>query len=68
MGSSCGCSMMNNTAVFDAMLVDVFTGVPDWTRQTGRARAIHRDGYVINPLSLRYCPHEWNEQARLCRS
>lgn len=35
MGSSCGCSMMNNTAVFDAMLVDVFTGVPDWTRQTG---------------------------------
>ena len=49
--------MMNDTAVFDAMSVDVFTGETDWTRQTGIPEAIH--GYVIDPLSLRYCPHEW---------
>jgi hypothetical protein len=54
-----GCLMQNDTAVFDAMKVDVFTGESEWTRLAGVREAIERDGYVVDPSSLRYCPHEW---------
>jgi hypothetical protein len=51
--------MANDNAVFDAMLVDVLSGESVWTGLTGTREAIRRDGYCIDPISLRFCPHEW---------
>jgi hypothetical protein len=49
----------NDTEVFDAMRVDVMTGETEWTKRTGTRDAIHRDGFVIDPISQKYCPREW---------
>jgi len=51
--------MTNDTAVFDAMRFDVSAGENVWTGLTGTREAIRRDGYCIDPLSLKFCPHEW---------
>jgi hypothetical protein len=51
--------MTNDTEIFDAMRVDVFTGQTGWTKRAGTRDAIHRDGFVLDPLSQRGCPHEW---------
>ena len=51
--------MTNDTAVFDAMLFDVSTGENVWTGLTGTREAIRRDGYSIDPISLKFCPHAW---------
>jgi hypothetical protein len=51
--------MKNDTAVFDAMRFDVSAGENVWTGLTGTREAIRRDGYSVDPISLRFCPHEW---------
>jgi hypothetical protein len=51
--------MTNDTAVFDAMHFDVSSGESVWTCLTGTREAIRRDGYSIDPLTLKFCPHEW---------
>jgi hypothetical protein len=51
--------MTNDTAVFDAMCFSVSAGENVWTGLTGTREAIRRDGYCIDPISLRFCPHEW---------
>ena len=51
--------MTNDTAVFDAMFFDVAKGENVWTGLTGTREAIRRDGYCTDPLSLKFCPHQW---------
>jgi hypothetical protein len=51
--------MTNATAVFDAMRFDISAGENVWTGLTGTREAIRRDGYYVDPLSLKFCPHEW---------
>jgi hypothetical protein len=51
--------MTNDTEVFDAMRVDVMTGHSEWTRKVGTRAAIRRDGFLIDPLTQGYCPHQW---------
>jgi hypothetical protein len=51
--------MIYDTEIFDAMRVDVSTGQTEWTTRAGTRDAIHRDGFVLDPLSQRGCPHEW---------
>jgi hypothetical protein len=51
--------MTNATAVFDAMRFDKSAGENVWTGLTGTREAIRRDGYDVDPLSLKFCPHEW---------
>jgi hypothetical protein len=51
--------MTNDTAVFDAMHFDASAGESIWTGLTGTREAIRRDGYCIDPLFLKFCPHEW---------
>ena len=51
--------MANDAAVFDAMRFDVSAGDNVWTGLTGTREAIRRDGYCIEPLFLKFCPHEW---------
>jgi hypothetical protein len=51
--------MTNDTGVFDAMRFDVSSGENIWTGLTGTREAIRRDGYCIDPISLRFCPHDW---------
>jgi hypothetical protein len=51
--------MTNDTAVFDAMRFEVSSGANVWTGLTGTREALRRDGYSIDPISLRFCPHEW---------
>ena len=41
------------------MLFDVSTGENVWTGLTGTREAIRRDGYSIDPISLKFCPHAW---------
>jgi hypothetical protein len=51
--------MPNDTAVFDAMRFDFSTGDNVWTGLTGTREAIRRDGYNVDTIALRFCPHEW---------
>jgi hypothetical protein len=51
--------MTNDTAVFDAMWFDGSAGESVWTGLTGTREAIRRDGYSIDPISLKFCPHAW---------
>jgi hypothetical protein len=51
--------MTNDTAVFDAMRFDVSAGENIWTGLTGTREAIRRDGYNVDIIALRFCPHEW---------
>jgi hypothetical protein len=50
---------MNDTAVYYAMRFDIRAGGHVWTGRTGTREAISRDGFSIDGISLRHCPHEW---------
>jgi len=50
--------MANDTAVFDAVRLNIRTGGEVWTGRVGTPEAIRRDGLLIGG-ELRYCPHEW---------
>jgi hypothetical protein len=50
--------MANDTAVFDAVRLNIRTGSEVWTGRVGTPEAIRRDGLLIGG-ELRYCPHEW---------
>src|ERR1700757_5280270 len=50
--------MTNDTAVFDAVRLNIRTGSEVWTGRRGTPEAIRRDGLLIGG-ELRYCPHEW---------
>jgi hypothetical protein len=50
--------MTNDTAVFDAVRLNIRTGSEVWTGKVGTPEAIRRDGLLIGG-ELRYCPHEW---------
>lgn len=50
--------MTNDRAVFDAMRFDIRAWEDIWTGRTGTQEAINRDGYRIDPRSLKYCPHD----------
>ena len=54
--------MRNDTAVYDAFLVDPTDGSKKWIGRMGTRRAIMRDGFAIDPPSLAYCPHEWLDE------
>ena len=49
--------MTNDTAVFDAVRLNIRTGSEVWTGRIGTPEAIRRDGLLIGG-ELRYCPHE----------
>ncbi|OAF13677.1 hypothetical protein AYJ54_43520 [Bradyrhizobium centrolobii] len=51
--------MTNDTAVYDAVRLNVDTGQREWIDRMGRRDAIARDGLEIDLASLAYCPHEW---------
>ncbi len=51
--------MRNDTPVFDAMHIGASLEESFWTGLTGTREAIRRDGYCIEPLALKFCPHEW---------
>jgi hypothetical protein len=51
--------MTNDTAVFDAMRFDIRAGEDIWTGRAGTRETINRDGYRVDPMSLKYCPREW---------
>ncbi|MDH6263566.1 hypothetical protein [Bradyrhizobium sp. BR13661] len=53
--------MTNDTAVFNAVRLDPITGEKEWIGRMGTRTAIARDGLVVDPTSLGYCPHEWLE-------
>ncbi|MCP3368458.1 hypothetical protein [Bradyrhizobium cajani] len=52
-------AVINDTAVFDALRLDVGSGDRVATGLIGTREAIVRDGLFIDPLSIGYCPHEW---------
>lgn len=54
--------MTNDTAVYDAFDVDPIDGNERWLGRMGTRRAIMRDGLIVDPASLAYCPHEWLDE------
>jgi len=48
----------NDRAVFYAMRFDIRAGENVWTGRTGTREAILRDGSLIAPSPLGYCPHQ----------
>ncbi|MGX1321608.1 hypothetical protein AB7M17_005061 [Bradyrhizobium sp. USDA 377] len=50
--------MTNDTAVFDALRFDPQEGEIA-TGRIGTREAILRDGLLIDPSTLAYCPHQW---------
>lgn len=51
--------MTSDTIVFDALRLDPGIGERVATGLIGTREAITRDGFLIDPSSLGYCPHEW---------
>ncbi|TWA99128.1 hypothetical protein [Bradyrhizobium stylosanthis] len=51
--------MTNDTAVFDALCFDPKEGEKIATGRIGTREAIMRDGLLVDPGSLAYCPHQW---------
>lgn len=51
--------MINDTAVFDAMRHDPNSEDNECAGRMGTREAIMRDGLVLDPASLAYCPREW---------
>jgi len=51
--------MTNDIAVYDAMRLSRNSGKSVWTGRMGTRAAITRDGLVVDPGSLAYCPHQW---------
>ncbi len=50
--------MLNVIEVFDVVRVDPTTGQAVWTRLTGTRTALDRDGFMIDPKAMAYCPRE----------
>jgi hypothetical protein len=61
-------SMTNDTEVFYAKRFDPQSGTYVWADRTGTREAIHRDGFVIDPMSQAFCPYEWLDGRGLRRS
>jgi hypothetical protein len=51
--------MLNYIEVFDVMEVDPTTGSSVWTGIAGTRTALKRDGHIIDPKAMAYCPLEW---------
>jgi hypothetical protein len=54
--------MLNVIEVFDAMHVDPATGHSVWTGLTGTRTALKRDGHLLEPKAMAYCPVEWIDE------
>jgi hypothetical protein len=50
---------LQRQSLFYANRFDIRAGESVWTGRTGTREAVHRDGFLIAPSSLRYCPHQW---------
>lgn len=51
--------MTNDIAVFDALRFDPHEGEKIATGKIGTREAILRDGLLVDPSTLAYCPHQW---------
>jgi hypothetical protein len=49
----------NDTEVFYAVRVEPRTGERIPANHTGTRQAIQRDGFVVDPASQAFCPHQW---------
>ena len=54
--------MLNFIEVFDVMQVEPSTGTSVWTGVTGTRTALRRDGHIIDPKAMAYCPIEWLDE------
>ena len=54
--------MLNVIKVFDVMQVDPATESSVWTGLTGTRMALKRDGHMIDPKAIAYCPIEWLDE------
>ena len=54
--------MLNFIEVFNVMDVEPSTGASVWTGLTGTRTALKRDGHVIDPKGMAYCPIEWLDE------
>lgn len=54
--------MFNVIEVFDAMQMDSATGRAVWIGLTGTRAALKRDGHMIDPKAVAYCPIEWIDE------
>lgn len=54
--------MLNFTEVFDALRVDPTTGHAVRTGLTGTRTALERDGFMIDPKAMSYCPSDWLDE------
>jgi hypothetical protein len=53
----------NDTAVYDALRLDLASGGKEWAGLMGTRDAIRRDSLEIDAASLAFCPHEWINSA-----
>jgi hypothetical protein len=51
--------MLNYIEVFDVINLDPATGRSVWTGLTGTRTALERDGHIVDPNAMAYCPLEW---------
>jgi hypothetical protein len=54
--------MTNDAEVFYAKRFDPQSGTYVRADRTGTREAIHRDGFVIDPMSQAFCPPEWLDE------
>ncbi|QPF88903.1 hypothetical protein [Bradyrhizobium commune] len=53
--------MLDMVEVFDVLQADQ-SGKAVWTGLTGTRTALLRDGYVVDPTAMAYCPREWVDE------
>ncbi len=54
--------MLNFIEVFDVMHLEPATGASVWTGLTGTRTALERDGHLIEPKAMAYCPADWIDE------
>jgi hypothetical protein len=54
--------MLNFIEVSDIMHVEPATGASVWTGLTGTRTALERDGHLIDPKAMAYCPADWIDE------
>ncbi|MBR0825701.1 hypothetical protein JQ596_09135 [Bradyrhizobium manausense] len=54
--------MLNFIEVFDVIHADPDTGRSVWTGLTGTRAALKRDGHMIDPKAMAFCPIEWLDE------
>lgn len=54
--------MLNFIEVFDIMHVEPATGASVRTGLTGTRTAPERDGHLIDPKAIAYCPTDWIDE------